>query len=161
MIARSHAKKEVSRLSSTHFYPSKQPAALSELIDALQLGAKTLEHATLVISEALESSAHCPTPADIKKLCLEIGRQKATFPDGCEKCSRNWREVRVVWKGQEVNTRTRCSCARGRLLTDRENEERRNEGKPELRLMPGILFIDDKDRDLAELHGFAMYQDGI
>lgn len=156
MITRSHAKKEIGRLAATHFYPSKQPAALSELIDALQLGAKSPEHATLVITEALDTSASCPTPADLKTLCSEVARQSQAMPDPCEKCRGNWRYVRVLWKGKETTASTRCSCARGRLLTDRENEERRKEEKPELRLPPGIIFLDDSDRDLADLHGFAI-----
>lgn len=159
MIGRQHAKKEIGRLASTHFYPAKNPAALSELIDALQLGSKTPEHATLVINEALESSSSCPTPADLKTLCAEVGRQSQVIPPPCDKCQGNWRMVRVLWKGVETSAQVRCSCPRGRLLTDRENEERRKEGKFELRLMPGITFIEEKDRDLAEMHGFELRGD--
>ncbi len=159
MIARSHAKKEIIRLSSTHFYPSKQPAALSELIDALQLGSKSPEHATLVITEALDSSASCPTPADLKRLCAEVARSSTVIPAGCDKCQGNWRQVRVLWKGAETGASVRCTCARGRLLTDRENEERRKEERPPLRLPPGITFIYECDRDLAEMHGFALLGD--
>lgn len=62
----------------------------------------------------------------------------------------------MLWKGKETAAVVRCSCARGRLLTDRENEERRKEERPELRLAPGIKFLDEFDRDLADMHGFEV-----
>ncbi len=81
------------------------------------------------------------------------------MPDPCHKCRGNWRRVRIWYKGGEIDTQTRCSCARGRLLTDQENEERRKEGRSEVRMLPGTMFLDDCDADLADMHGFSFYQE--
>ena len=156
MISRTHATKEIKRLSACHFYPGKQPQALSELIDALQLGSKSNEHATLVVNEALATSTSCPTPADLKKLCSEVGKKSEGWPPPCEKCGGNWRLVTVLRKGQEITAATRCSCARGRLLLDRENAERRSEGREEVKPVYGVTFIDAQDADLADLHGMPL-----
>jgi len=162
MISRTHAKKEIGRLAATHFFPGKNQQALSELIDALQLGSKSNEHATLVINEALDTSQACPTPADLKKLCTEVGRKSTGWPEPCERCkeSGNWRMVNVMRKGLEVWATMRCSCARGRLLWDRENAERRADQRDELHVPAGVSIIDPRDKDLADVYGLPMYDEG-
>ena len=133
MISRTHAKKEVMRLAGTSYFPMR-PEAISEMVDCLQLKAKSNEHATLVISEALASSANCPTVADLTKLCLEVGRKAEKYPPPCDQCAAhggNWRMVHTVFYsrtfGREVETdaMTRCDCARGQLLAVRDEEEKR------------------------------------
>ena len=159
MISRTHAKKEIGRLSACNFFPARQPQALSELIDALQLGSKSNEHATLVVNEALGTSTACPTPADLKKLCSEVGKKSEGWPPPCTMCAiegGNWRRSRVLRAGREAEVMTRCTCARGRLLLDRENAERRSEGREEVKPVYGVTFIDAHDADLADLHGMPL-----
>jgi hypothetical protein len=128
MISRTHAKKEVMRLSSTSYFPIHKQA-LSELVDCLQLRSRSVEHATLVISEALDTGTNCPTVADLTKLCSEVGQKANKYPPPCPECEPlggNWRTVTVEHKGRRVEAATRCDCARGALLAAREEEEKRN-----------------------------------
>jgi len=128
MISRIHAKKEIMRLSACNFFPSMNPAGLGELVDSLQLRAKSNEHATLVISEAIDCSASCPTPADISRLCAEVGKRAESFPAPCDRCivhGGNFMLVTTMHKGKLVDMMTRCDCSRGRLLAAKEEEEKR------------------------------------
>ncbi len=128
MISRTHAKREVMRLSATSYFPI-QKQALSELVDCLQLRSRSLEHATLVITSALDTSTHCPTVADLTRLCAEVGQKANQYPAPCPECAPsggNWRMVSVEHKGKMVECATRCDCARGSLLAAREEEHRRN-----------------------------------
>ncbi len=133
MIGRTHAKKEIMRLSSAKYFP-KHSQGVSELVDSLQLGAKSAEHATLVISEAVSKSKECPTPADIRTLCSDVGSKADHYPPPCDECrpqGGNWRLVTVhlpAGRGMPARTveaTTRCECPRGQLLAAREDEERR------------------------------------
>ncbi len=127
MIGRTHAKKEIMRLSSANFFP-RHPQGVSELVDAIQLGSRTNEHATLVISEALSSSSACPTPADIKTLCAETNRKAEKYPEACEECKPhggNWRMMTI----RGIEAATRCDCPRGVLLAQREEQHRMESAK--------------------------------
>ncbi len=134
MIGRTHAKKEIMRLSSKHFFPRNQQQALNELVDALQSGATSEQHATMVISEAIDTSKGCPDPAEIKALCVRLGTECDRYPDPCDQCrphEGNWRMIVVKVPAGYGNQAymaealIRCECPRGQLLAAREDEERR------------------------------------
>ena len=128
MIGRTHAKKEISRLSAKRFFPSKLPAAMSEMADALQKGATDEEHATRVITSLLRVEGPCPEPAVILAACRTLAVNEAEpLPAPCAECSLlggNWKLVEVEYKGQMVTATRRCDCERGRMLQVRESEHR-------------------------------------
>lgn len=143
MISLTHARKQIARLNSKTGFPSNYDD-LCKLVDSLRLGSRDKEHAVSVISEALDSE-HCPTGADIRKLCEEIGRHATGLPPVCPVCepfAGLWKKAEVTRKGQVFTAMARCDCPRGRLLATRENQERVAVERPPLELPRGVAVRD-------------------
>ena len=68
---RQHCANQVARLAGLRYF-NKAPVVLNELIGALAASTKTDHHASAVIAAVLESMAECPTPAELRRIAVEL-----------------------------------------------------------------------------------------
>lgn len=121
MISRVFCREQIARLTQLRGYPKRTEnsdptevkAALSELLDALQI-AETEDIAKSVIDGFVHEWRECPVPADIRRACHAAngarGREYAIKPTNCSRCGdTGWQIVHRVVGSETYDFAVQCT----------------------------------------------------
>ncbi len=124
-----HVKKLVTRLcqlpgQDNRMFDEDMPQVIRDDLGAiLERLAKSDEHATAIVDRLLVNAKFRPTPADVTEAWRGMEQSREVLPSGCAECVGADYVIVEVKGGTAAK---RCSCARGRRLSEIDAARREN-----------------------------------